>query len=294
MAELIPAPDIWLCLTPNRLAKTRAIMSALKEGWPGARLIVGAPPDDGLPFVVWGQIWLAEEIIVRAYPSSRKFYQIDNGFMLPAQGRPYGYYRFMYSRPDAVAVTDEPLLIERMLVAADELKPKFKPLRQDGEHVLIGMPGPEFGRAHGLDMPAWIETIVDRVKAHTARPLRVRDRMATSPLADDLRHCWAVVTHSSNIAVDAIRAGIPVFVEPTSMAWPVGNHELSQIETPYFPDEVRRGRWWASLMCQQFSLNEMRRGVAYRFLTAIHQPVPVQRPAPKKKRRAASPPPTHT
>lgn len=251
--------------------KTGSILAALQQGWPGAALVTGPPPDDGKPFVVWGQIWLAEEIIPPARAAGRKFYQIDNGFIHPAQGRPYGYYRFMYARPDPVEVTDEALLIERMVTVAEELKPKFKPLRRDGEHILIGMPGEEFGRAHGLDMRPWIKSIVGRVNAVTQRRVRVRDRMATNPLADDLRHAWVVVTHSSNIAVDAIRAGIPVFVEPTSMAWPVGNHNLSKIETPRFPSEERRGRWWASLMCQQFSLSEMRRGLAHRFLTAIHE-----------------------
>lgn len=270
---------IWMCISPNRVEKSGRIMKALAMRWPGARVVTGPPPDDGNPFICFGQIWLAEELIVKAIPQGRNFFQVDNGFYKPSRGQPHGYYRLMYSRPDPVLITDPNLLKERAKVL--ELRPAFKPLRKDGEHILIGMPGPEFGRAHGLNMRPWMDSIVDRIKAITDRPIRVRDRMATSWLGNDLRHCWAVVTHSSNIAVDAIIAGIPVFCEPTCMALPVGKWlssgetairllDKEAMEKPYFPTDEFREKWWWSLMCQQFSHKEMERGVAYHYLSAIH------------------------
>lgn len=260
--------SMWCCVSPNRVEKTGMIMRSLVVGWPGAKICLGPPPEDGKLYTVWGQIWLAEDLILRA--QGRKFFQIDNGFYLPARGRKDGYYRFMYSRPDPILVTDLSLLTQRMGEGSNQLHPIFTPLRQTGNHVLIAMPGPEFGRAHGLDMRPWIATIVDRVRAATERPVRVRDRLATNSLRDDLKNCWAVVTHSSNVAVDAILVGVPVFVEPTSMATSVGNLSLDKLEDPFFPSEDLRDTWWASLMCQQFSVSEMRSGVAHFFLSAIH------------------------
>src|SRR6188474_3188361 len=50
---------IHLCITPERQQKTRMLMSALAGGIGlSAHLVLGEPPDDGAPFVVWGQEWL--------------------------------------------------------------------------------------------------------------------------------------------------------------------------------------------------------------------------------------------
>lgn len=244
--------------------KVRPIMAALAEGWPGAQVCVGPAPNKREPFVVWGQIWLAEDMIRAALRTGRRFYQIDNGFYKPARGSLVGYYRFMYSRPDPVVITDEALLAERMTDPA--LHAEFAPWRRGGRHVLVAMPGLDFGRAFGVDVPGWSALVRRRVAAATDRPVVVRERSATNPLAVDLAGCWAVVTHSSNVAVEAVLAGVPVFVEPTSMAAPVGNLRLADIERPAMPD---RAVWWASLMCQQYSVTEMRSGVALRYLREV-------------------------
>lgn len=264
----LPNVSMWCCVSLNRIEKSGMIMRSLAHGWPNAQVCVGPPPDDDKPYTVWGQIWLAEELIHKA--GGRKFFQIDNGFYRPARGRKDGYYRFMYSRPDPIFVTDNALLAQRMDEGGLNLRPVLTPLRRDGRHVLIAMPGEEFGRAHGLDMRPWMAGIVSEVKRHTDRPLIVRDRLSPSPLASDMRDCWAVVTHSSNVAVDAVLAGIPVFIEPTSMAAPVGNFSLGKLEEPFFPDSELLSTWWASLMCQQFTVAEMHGGVAHFFLSIIH------------------------
>lgn len=265
---------VWCCINKNRVEKTSRIMKALAAGWPGGRTVLGHPPNDGSPFITWGQIWLAEELIKAALPAKRQFYQIDNGFWKPGRGQGMkGYYRFLRQQPNPVQVHDHAWIGERM-DGHPELMPEFKPWRKTGTHVLIAMPGLEFGRAYGLNMAAWCDTIIGRVVAATDRPIQVRHRLATMPLSENLRDCWCVITHSSNVAVDAILAGIPVFVEDKSMALPVGNIlGCNPIEDPWLPSPERLGLWWGSLMCQQFSIDEMRRGIAHRFLTAIHGPL---------------------
>jgi hypothetical protein len=75
-----------------------------------------------------------------------------------------------------------------------------------------------------------------------------------------------VVTHSSKVAVDAVIAGVPAIVEPSNPAAPVCSTRLEDIETPLMPS---RAKWWASLMAQQFTLDEMRRGFAAEAMQAI-------------------------
>jgi hypothetical protein len=122
-----------------------------------------------------------------------------------------------------------------------------------------------FGRAIGLDVPGWIATIEARLRAATDRPILIRPKYSATPLAGDLRDAWALVTHSSNVAVDAVLAGIPVFVAPTSPAASVGRSDLD-IEHPRIGD---RDAWWTSLMCQQFTLSEMADGTAWRLMRQI-------------------------
>lgn len=259
--------SLWCCIEPERIEKTQRIMQALAAGWPGGRVCNGSPPNDGNPFVVWGQKWTALQIIPPALKIGRPFFQIDNGFTDPARGELLGNYRFMYRSPAPVFISDADLRDSRGV----ELK--MKPWRTRGTHILLAMPGREkggFGSAFCIDMDAWCRTILPRISKHTNRPIRLRDRSSIYPLQDDLRDCWAVVTHSSNVGFDAVVAGIPVFVEPTSMAAPVGNLDLKDIETPLMPDRLD---WWKSLSCQQFSISEMRDGTAFRYLSAVARQV---------------------
>lgn len=255
---------LWGCLTAERLEKSRRVIENLVKGWAdGGRLIVGPPADDGNPFVVYGQRWLAEEIIPPALKTGRPFWHIDNGFWLPGRGTAIGYYRISYRGLAPVLLKDAP---HREI----ERSPTFRPWRQDGSHILFAHPGLGFGRCVGLNMPEWIEVTRRRLHARTRRKIIEREKYCSRPLVDDLRGCWAVVTHSSNVAIDAVIAGIPVFVYPNSPAAPVGNPYLENIESPRMPD---REAWFRSLMCQQFTIHEMRDGLACELLNRVKQQV---------------------
>jgi hypothetical protein len=245
----------WACVTPERRRKTRRIMEALALGVPGGRVTEGEPPVGRAPFAVWGQEWLALRIIPGAQAAGRPFWHIDNGFYLPARGGAHGYYRLAYRGMSPILLRDpKPRLPIRM-----------RPWRKSGRHVVLALPGPTFGRAVGIDVPRWIASIEARLRSATDRPIKVRPKNSDRPLAADLTNAWALVTHSSNVAVDAVIAGIPVFVAPTSPAAPVGRLDLT-IEDPAMPD---REAWWASLNSQQFILPEMANGTAWRLMRQI-------------------------
>jgi hypothetical protein len=105
------------------------------------------------------------------------------------------------------------------------------------------------------------------LQRHTARPIVVRRAPqpgeTAEPLAEALSKAHALVTPSSNVAIEAVVAGVPVFVSPSSAAAPVGLTDLSLIEAPVYPD---RDKWLAHLAYCQFSLEEMRSGAAWRML----------------------------
>lgn len=258
---------IWACITPERERKTKFIMNALQAGLlDEVRVCVGEPPDDEHPIVVWGQEWLTLSLLPRAVKAYRPFFHVDNGYILPAGGRTRGYYRITYKGLSPVLLDNPP---------TDRLPPVgMRHWRNSGSHVLIALPGPTFGRSIGMCTENWCRQIQADVRVRTDRRIVVRpkpvDPLERVSLHKDLVDCWAVVTHSSNVAVDAAIAGVPVFVAPTNPAAPVGNLSLDNIENPAMPDRVR---WLNSLRAQQFTLDEMTSGAAWRMLAAVTQKV---------------------
>ena len=259
---------IWLCIAPERQEKTERIMRALAAGIPDAKVITGEPPDDGQPFAVWGHVFPAHKIVPAALKSGRPFWYVDNGFIQPAKGRSDGYYRLSYRGFDPVLLEGPP---EPRRLARNAV---MRPWRGTGRDVVIAYPGATYGALAGLSMPEWIAGIRGRVEAVTKRPIIIRQKppigTVGKPIESVLANAWALVTHSSNVAVDAVMLGVPVFVEPSNPAAPVGNLDLADIERPRRPE---RERWFASLLAQQYSLDEMRSGFAWRMMQMIRRQV---------------------
>jgi hypothetical protein len=86
---------------------------------------------------------------------------------------------------------------------------------------------------------------------------------AAVPLPQALETAHALVTHSSNVAIEAVCLGTPVFVSQASAAAPVGRTDLEAIESPSYPD---RASWLAHLAYNQFTFEEIGDGRAWRML----------------------------
>jgi hypothetical protein len=244
----------------DRFEKFEMIMRNLATGWEEGRCIYGEPPEDENPVACYGQIWGTEKVLKRACELRRPYWHIDNGFWRPGRGLPHGYYRFTYQGMSARFLPDSPT------TRFESLNIRIRAWRRQGRHILLALPGLEYGCGIGLDMPYWIAETERALRTATDRLIVVRPRHSRVPLERDFHNCWAVVTHSSNVAVDAVIAGIPVFVSPLSMAAPVGNLDFRDLETPKRPE---RFEWCCSLACQQFTVSEMKNGTAYRFLQRV-------------------------
>ena len=60
----------------------------------------------------------------------------------------------------------------------------------------------------------WSETLCEKLKSKISMPIRIRKHpgeRSCTPLLDDLRNAWAVITWGSGGALKALLAGIPVF-----------------------------------------------------------------------------------
>lgn len=267
---------IYLCRTQARLQKTDMIMSALADGLAARgeehKIVDTTPPEKPDPFVVWGQAWLTLRIVPRAKEQGRPFWHVDNGYFRPGRGMASGYYRMTYNSMSPILLDD--VDHHRPTEVGAELSPWRK---NRGRDVLLALPGKDFGRAIGIDVPAWISTIERRLRDVTSRRIIVRPKDSLTPLGQDLARAHCLVTHSSNVAVDAVMAGVPVFVAPTSPAAPVGRTDLD-IENPIMPD---RRHWFASLMMQQFTIAEMRSGYAWEIMNLVRTQADGRVPCPQ-------------
>lgn len=113
----------------------------------------------------------------------------------------------------------------------------------------------------------WVEETLEILKKNTDREIVLRSKPNTklnnniSPstnttLEEDLKDCWALVTHSSCAAITAQLMGVPTFSDINSPTNPVSLSDYSQIENPFYSDDIDRMKWLNSLAYSQYSLNE--------------------------------------
>jgi hypothetical protein len=154
---------------------------------------------------------------------------------------------------------------------------QLKPWKQTGEKIIICGQHDASEQWKGLPrMQKWIEQQIIEIRKHTARPIIVRPHprnpinidggkynnvIVTHPKRDNstiddtnfkdtLKDAWAVINHSSNPAMEAVFAGIPVFVSKSSLCYEVGNTDLNTINNPVMPDreawanKLAYTEWW--------------------------------------------------
>lgn len=141
--------------------------------------------------------------------------------------------------------------------------------RVEGDFITVVPPTKEVEQLFGLRF--WTEMTLKRLERITDRKviLSPKNDRKSGPIEDRLKGCHAVVTWTSNVAVDAIMQGIPAFCSEYAAAHPVANSlDLleTRIEQPHFPTDPLRLAWANSLAWGQFTVEEIASGLARRVL----------------------------
>lgn len=261
---------VWrILVSRERQMKQGRVAQCLAKGigTHNATVHLGHLPNDDDPFIAIGQMWEVERYVPAAVRNGRPFWLIDNGYYQKSgiYGKGIdGYYEFTYRGLTPILMKDPDY---HRFPASTALKPwNYNP---DG-HVLIALPGTSFGKMFGMNMMQWSADIERRVRSFTKKRIKVRQKWGGPKLSDDLRGASVVVTHSSHVSIDALVEGIPAIVASTNPAAPVCSTNLADIDKPWMPD---RTHWWASLMCQQYSLEDMKSGVAYHYMQRVMKQV---------------------
>lgn len=136
--------------------------------------------------------------------------------------------------------------------------------RCSGRHVLVCPPDDLITRLVGFDENVWLDDVLTRLRNNTDRPIKIRQRDAVTTLDGDLQDAHALVTWTSNAAVDALLAGVPVFCTGDCAASVMGRSDPINIEYPYYPDN--RYEWAATLAANQWTLDEIASGMMWEAL----------------------------
>jgi hypothetical protein len=240
--------------------KSRVIVEAFVAGC-GGRLSGSATLEPG-PAAFYGVVGL--EPLWRAARERGEYFYGDNSFFDAARGT---HFRFAKNQLQA-----EPGAPDWGRFKALGLK--VKPWRRDGRHIVVAMQSDHFmkevaawpGGAQG-----WQESVITRLKQATERLIVVRhwsrDKAShAASLRRDMDGAWALVTHASAAANEALLDGIPVFVTGQCPALRMGLSQLEGIENPRRPDG--REEWAAGLAALQWTIQELRSGLEWRALNA--------------------------
>lgn len=163
---------------------------------------------------------------------------------------------------------------------------ELKPWRQSGSHILLAGMGEKAAEAEGKQAEAWerealkwMARYTDRTIIYRPKPSWKRSReipgtkfswggpprpgYRTEQLHEVLANCHAVVTHHSNVAVDAIVAGVPALCWK-GVALSMSSQDFRNIEAPLMPEG--REDWLNAIAWCQWNIDEMTRGQPWRHL----------------------------
>ncbi len=174
-------------------------------------------------------------------------------------------------------------------VRADRLNLTLSPWRTKGDYILICGQHDKSLQWNGMPPTSnWIINTIDELQKHSDRKIIVRPH-PRCPLPDiekefrnvirqvpqhltgtydsfdiSFDNAWATVSWSSNPGIQSIMTGVPAIVGPESIAYPVAEHQLSNIENLSMPD---RQQWLNDYAWTEFTVEEIAQGLPLKRLT---------------------------
>ena len=163
-----------------------------------------------------------------------------------------------------------------------------KPWRSGGEHIIVcGQNEKSIAWDQG-STTNWVYQTIEWLRSQTERPIWFRphprypvtidqNKFANVSIsmpkkiegydevdfAHALQNAYAVVNYNSNPAIESVLAGVPVYVDKSSLCWPVGNDIGSNINVPATPD---RTQWLEQISYTEWFVEEIKQGLPWRRL----------------------------
>lgn len=273
--------NIIECILPNS-GYGNLIIKDAATGFGVKPMNMKLEPCDGLT-VTYGILRGTEILLRNCMEQKKDFLYIDHAYFLRGHNNGIkSYYRTILNDLHCNYIDDNP---------DDERLKKFgvkvKDWRKNGTYVLVCPPTDAVINFYGVS--DWLDNVMRDIRKYTDRPIKIKfkktsikinekykireynkfyrekykEYVCDLPIEEDFKNTWCLITFSSNIALEAILNGIPVICGKECCAYPVAQHDLSQIENPIYPDIYK---WLCTLANKQFSREEMMTGYAWEFL----------------------------
>lgn len=211
------------------------------------------------PAVFYGVDRVTLPIWMQVQRERRPFFYIDNGYF-GSKWHGGGYYRVTANR---IQHSGEGASDGKRW---DALDIELHPWRRGGHAriALIVQQSPWWYEWHGLSIDLWTSLALDAAADFPVQQIRPKPTVKTLPPIE-----WgtikAVLTHSSNVAIDGLIEGVPCLVDAGySAARSLAGDWLRR--TLRYPENRREV--FSVLADNQWTLDEIREGLAWRMLNA--------------------------
>ena len=216
------------------------IMRAFAEGSGGTFHDKASPTYKGGTTVVWGLARGAPQLVEKAKEAGHDWYYVDHGYF--KRGHTTGYYRVTKNGHQQDWIRDCP--DDRWSKLGVKLHE-----RRGGSMVVIVPPSASVQAVFG----PFFEPPAGQVS-----------RKDNKPFFEKFPDAKVVYTYNSIAAVEAIAHGVPCVVTGQSAAAPVASKSIDELT---FPAPELQRRWAASIAYGQFTMEEMRSGLAWRMVS---------------------------
>lgn len=248
-------------------------------------LIQGFVHDDGknLP-----HLKLRKDAVEMQKKNNKRSLIVDSNLFLyadPINTKRYLRYSFDGVFPTTGFYFDKDIDKNRWEKISKNLGINLKPMRQNGNHILICLQRNGGWSMRGLSVMDWLNQTITEIRKHSSRHIVVRSHPGDKKVASylkinhkntsisnnklllqDLKNAWATVVYNSSPSVASAIEGVPVFItDPRpehSQSLSVGNLDLAKIETP---DEFDRQTWIEKLSMSHWNFEELKSGEAWTF-----------------------------
>jgi len=139
------------------------------------------------------------------------------------------------------------------------------PWRTKGDKILLLAPSVKQGKILGFDTDTWARRMQQLLQKYTKRQVQTRIKRYNidAPLRSVLKNenIFAAVGYNTKGLVECLLEGIPIFSLAPCAAQSMGLSDISQIETPFYPDN--RQEFFERLSGTQFLLSEVAQGLPF-------------------------------
>ncbi len=253
--------------------RTKHITGAMREGFRrsgiAADVVTNGYGHDADIAVAYG--WNHAGAFRKYRETDRPFIYIDLGYWnRRPKGQPReGHHRVAVNAWDTAIAMQPERPADRFNMLDVQVKP-WKTTNSGG--VLITGMSAKAALTHGFIAGQWEREAVKIVKGVTSRPINLRPkpiskRAAMEPIESVLARSYALVTHHSNTAVDAIVNGVPYYcVKGVAKRLSIEQLSADMFINPPIMDDAQRMQLLYDIAYTQWTPQEMRSGELWEYL----------------------------